>query len=213
MFPYKINLDSVEHEVQSIYCIGRNYLEHVKELNNEVPKTPLVFVKPKGAILLGDRLQIPDSTKDLHHECELVISIKRAGENISADKASDYIEGITVGIDFTARDIQSVEKKNGHPWTLSKCQKGFAVLGKWENYSTKDYGFSLEVNGLKKQIGNSKDMHWNFSQIVSYLSGIVPLYPGDIIFTGTPAGVGRVVSGDAISAYVDEAKKLSLMIV
>lgn len=213
MFPYAIDVEGKKSDVQSVYCVGRNYLEHINELKNKPTESPMIFIKPKGAILLTDKIHIPSNTNDLHHECELVISIGKAGENISEDKALEYISGITIGIDFTARDLQETEKKNGHSWTLSKCQKGFAALGQWQKFAKSEYGFHLDINGGRRQTGDSNHMRFNFSKIIAYLSSLVPLYEGDIIYTGTPAGVSQVKTGDLLEGYIDGKKALRLGIV
>jgi 2-keto-4-pentenoate hydratase/2-oxohepta-3-ene-1,7-dioic acid hydratase in catechol pathway len=211
MFPYKINLNGKQTEVQSIYCIGRNYVEHIEELKNETPDKPLVFVKPKGAILLGKELKIPTTTESLHHECEIVLSVGKSGENINKSEALSYISGMTLGLDMTARDLQDVEKKKGHPWTQSKCQKGFAVLGEWVRFESKN-NFTLEVNANVRQSGDTSKMIYDFSAIISYLSELVPLYEGDIIYTGTPAGVAAVSSGDKLVGKLNGKESFTLLI-
>jgi acylpyruvate hydrolase len=212
MFPYKIDIAGKRKDVESIYCIGRNYVDHIEELKNEKPDKPLVFVKPKGAILLGSELTIPTTTKALHHECEILLSVGKSGENISIDQALSHIDGISIGLDFTARDLQDVEKQKGHPWTLSKCQKGFAVIGTWQSFVSRSYKFHLDVNGVAKQKGDTENMIYSFAAIVSYLSSIVPLYDGDIIYTGTPAGVSSVKKGDLLSGYLEDKKLFEILI-
>lgn len=212
MFPYKADIAGHKKEIQSIYCIGRNYVEHIAELKNEKPDKPLVFIKPKGSILLGSEMHIPKNTNSLHHECEILLIVGKSGENIEREKALSHIDGITVGIDFTARDLQDVEKSKGHPWTLSKCQKGFSVIGEWQSFSAKEYGFELKKNKVTVQSGSSAQMLYSFADIVSYVSTLVPLYEGDIIYTGTPKGVAPIQSGDVLDGYLENKKLFSVQI-
>ncbi len=208
-----IEIARKKKDVQSIYCVGRNYLEHINELNNKPTDAPMIFIKPKGSILLTQTMHIPKNTNELHYECELVLSLGKSGENISEEKALDYIDGITVGIDFTARDLQEIEKKSGHSWTLSKCQKGFTVLGEWQAFGKTEYNFHLLVNSDRKQTGDSNKMRFNFAKIISYISSMVPLYDGDIIYTGTPAGVSKVYTGDTLEGFIEDNRVLQLGIV
>jgi acylpyruvate hydrolase len=212
MFPYKIEIAGKRKDVESIYCIGRNYVDHIDELKNEKPDKPLVFVKPKGAILLDKEIRIPQTTSALHHECEILLSVGKSGENISKEQALNHIDGISLGLDFTARDLQDVEKQKGHPWTLSKCQKGFAVIGTWQSFVSRSYKFHLAVNGTTKQSGDTDKMIYSFADIITYLSSIIPLFEGDIIYTGTPAGVSSVKTGDLLSGYLEDKKLFEISI-
>jgi 2-keto-4-pentenoate hydratase/2-oxohepta-3-ene-1,7-dioic acid hydratase in catechol pathway len=188
-----------------IICVGRNYSEHAKELNNDIPESPVIFLKPDTALVKNDDpVYIPDFTSDLHHEIELVIKINKAGKHINKNFANNYIGEITVGIDFTARDLQSDCKKMGLPWEIAKAFDNSAVIGSFKNYEPdKIYAFHLNVNGLQKQHGLSSEMLFSIQDIVSYVSRFFTLKVGDLIFTGTPAGVGPVIIGDELEGYLD----------
>lgn len=188
-----------------IICIGRNYADHAKELNNPVPKQPVVFMKPPSALLVnGKPFYIPDFTEDVHYECELVLKIGKNGRHIQPEFSLDYIAEIGLGIDFTARDLQSKLKAKGHPWELAKGFDGSAVIGSFVPLShipaLSNIEFWLEKNGERVQHGLSKDMLFSFSDIICFVSQYFKLQMGDYIYTGTPAGVGPVVIGDEISA-------------
>ena len=190
---------------RSIYCIGRNYIEHAKELNNPVPSSPLVFLEPQSALCFdGDEIKIPEQSTDVHHEVEIVVAISKSGKNISEEAAQEYIAGIGIGIDFTARDIQQKAKQSGHPWTIAKGFDTFAPISTFlplnEIEDLNDIELSLSVNGVTKQIGNSSQMIFSIPFLISYLSEIFTLHPGDLIFTGTPSGVSQVTAGDQIEA-------------
>jgi len=195
--------------IKSIYCIGRNYAEHAKELNNPLPSSPLVFLKPQSSICYdGDTIIIPTQSSDIHHEVELVLVISKISSNISEGEALNSIGGIGVGIDFTARDIQQEAKKLGHPWAISKGFDTFAPISTFIPLSTIDdihnLDLTLSINGEQRQSGNTKDMIFNVETIISYLSKIFTLYPGDLIFTGTPSGVSSINKGDIITASIQE---------
>ena len=188
-----------------IICIGRNYSEHARELNNPVPSEPVFFLKPDTAILKDNEpFYLPDFSNDVHHELELILRISKAGKSIAPEFADKYIDQISVGIDFTARDIQQRCKEKGLPWEKAKAFDGSAPIGKWLPFEVdKIYNFSLEVNGVQKQKGSSAEMIFSFRQIISYVSQFVTLKTGDIIYTGTPAGVGAVDIGDRLMAYLE----------
>lgn len=190
----------------SIYCIGRNYAQHAKELGNAVPDDPIVFLKPQSALASHPAiLQLPESSNDVHHEVELVIAIGTRGKKIAPDKAGGHIAGFGIGIDFTARDIQSVAKSAGLPWAVAKGFDGFAPLSDFIPYDGQDLTnteIRLTVNGTLRQHGTTNEMIFSIPHLISYLSGIFTLYPGDLIFTGTPAGVAKVVSGDVLIASI-----------
>jgi 2-keto-4-pentenoate hydratase/2-oxohepta-3-ene-1,7-dioic acid hydratase in catechol pathway len=188
-----------------IICVGRNYSEHARELNNDIPENPVIFLKPDTALVKNNEpIFYPDFTNDLHHEIELVIKIKKAGKYIKPEFASTYIDEITVGIDFTARDLQADCKKKGLPWEISKGFDNSAVIGSFRNYDAdKDYSFHLVVNGITKQKGVSSDMLFSIPQILAYVSQFFTLKVGDLIFTGTPAGVGPVKIGDVLEGFLD----------
>tara|TARA_R110002124_G_scaffold287346_1_gene473482 strand:- start:33774 stop:34427 length:654 start_codon:yes stop_codon:yes gene_type:complete len=191
--------------IKSIYCIGRNYAEHAKELNNPLPTSPIVFLKPQSSICFDDdEIIIPTQSSDVHHEVELVIAISKKGKNITESDAIEHIEGIGIGIDFTARDIQQKAKEAGHPWSVAKGFDTFAPISRFvpvnKNIDLENIDLELSVNGVKRQSGNSSQMIFSIASLISYLSEIFTLYPGDLIFTGTPSGVSSIQSGDRITA-------------
>jgi len=188
-----------------ILCIGRNYSEHAHELNNPVPTEPVFFLKPDTALLKDNEpFYLPDFSNDVHHELELILRVSKAGKSIAPEFADKYIDQISVGIDFTARDIQQRCKEKGLPWEKAKAFDGSAPIGKWLPFEAdKVYNFKLEINGVQKQEGSSADMIFSFRKIISYVSQFVTLKTGDIIYTGTPAGVGAVAIGDRLSAYLE----------
>jgi 2-keto-4-pentenoate hydratase/2-oxohepta-3-ene-1,7-dioic acid hydratase in catechol pathway len=190
-----------------IICIGRNYTEHAKELNNPVPSQPVVFMKPPSALLVNEKpLYYPDFTNDLHYELEVVLKICKNGKAVQPEFASGYYEEIALGIDFTARDIQDELKKKGHPWEIAKGFDNSAVLGKFmpiEKASKDgDIEFLLKRNGETVQHGHTLDMIFTFDQLIVYVSQYFKLLQGDLIFTGTPAGVGPVKIGDLLEGFV-----------
>ena len=199
-----------------IICIGRNYSEHAKELGNEAPKEPLFFLKPDSAILPKRvPFYIPEFTKDLHFEVELLVKINKVGKHIEERFANTYYDKIGLGIDFTARDLQGECKSKGLPWEKAKAFDGSAVFGKEfidksEFESVQGIEFSLIKNGVQVQIGNSKDMIFTIDQIISYVSQFFTLKIGDVIYTGTPAGVGPVKIGDKLEGFIGEKQLISL---
>lgn len=200
-----------------IICIGRNYAEHAKELNNPVPTEPVVFMKPDTAMLRNNEpFYFPDFTKDLHHEVELVIKISRAGKHIEPEFAGKYYEEIGIGIDFTARDIQAKCKEKGLPWEKAKAFDGSAPVGGFVNKSKfaslNNISFHLDIDGKTVQRGNTKDLIFSFDVLVSHISKFVTLKTGDLIFTGTPEGVGPVKPGNRLTAYIENEKLLDFEI-
>ncbi|MEN8811241.1 MAG: fumarylacetoacetate hydrolase family protein [Flavobacteriales bacterium] len=199
-----------------IICIGRNYSEHAKELGNEAPKEPLFFLKPDSAILPKRvPFYIPEFTKDLHFEVELLVKINKVGKHIEERFANTYYDKIGLGIDFTARDLQGECKSKGLPWEKAKAFDGSAVIGKEfidksEFESVQGIEFSLIKNGVQVQIGNSRDMIFTIDQIISYVSQFFTLKIGDVIYTGTPAGVGPVKIGDKLEGFIGEKQLISL---
>lgn len=192
-----------------IICIGRNYAEHAKELNNPLPTEPVFFMKPDTALMTEGAFYIPDFTKNVHYECELVLRIKKVGKHIPEKFALDYVDEIGLGIDFTARDIQDQCKEKGLPWEKAKAFDHSAPLGKQFiplNKSAENIAFSLEKNGQTVQVGNTRDMIFNFAQIIAFVSQFVTLRTGDYIFTGTPSGVGPVAIGDKLAGYLEGEK-------
>lgn len=197
-----------------IICIGRNYGAHAKELKNEIPEEPVFFLKPDTALLKdGQAFYLPDFSKDIHHEIELVLQICKNGKNISEKFAADYYEKIAVGIDFTARDIQQQCKEKGLPWEKAKAFDNSAPIGEFisksEMQNTGNINFHLTINGEVRQNGNSKDMLFSFEKIIAYVSRFITLKQGDLIYTGTPAGVGAVAIGDKLEGYIGDKKLLS----
>ena len=200
-----------------IICIGRNYRDHISELNNKITKEPLFFLKPDTAIQpKGHPFFIPDFSNNIHYEVELVIKISKNGKNIDEQFSHKYYEEIGLGIDFTARDIQQECKELGHPWEKAKGFDGSAQIShKFINKSELDLNninFKLEKNKKRVQNGNSKDMIYSFDYIISYISKFYTLRAGDLIYTGTPAGVGKVEIGDNLVGYLNEEKILSVNI-
>ncbi|MCJ7467262.1 MAG: fumarylacetoacetate hydrolase family protein [Maribacter sp.] len=191
-----------------IICIGRNYADHIKELANERPVDPVVFIKPDSAILPKDQdFYIPDFTKEVHHEVEVLIKIKKVGKHIDAKFAHNYYDEIGLGIDFTARDLQSQLKEKGLPWEKAKGFDGAAVIGRWlpkNDFSDlNNLNFSLLKNGQIVQKGNTSLMLWKIDDLIAYVSQFFMLKKGDIIFTGTPAGVGRIATNDYLSGILE----------
>lgn len=199
-----------------IFCIGRNYSDHAKEMNAELPEEPLFFMKPDTAILKGSKFYYPSFTKDLHYECEIVVRISRVGKNIREEFAHKYYNEIGLGIDFTARDIQRECKKNGWPWEKAKAWETSAPLSStWINKDDLDLNnmnFELKLNDEVVQSGNSKDMIFNIDKLIAHLSQFHTIKLGDLIFTGTPAGVGPVKIGDNLVGTLESKKMFSLNI-
>jgi len=197
-----------------IICIGRNYADHVKELGNEIPDEPVIFMKPKSALLQSHTpFYYPEFTNELHYECELVLRVCKNGKYIQERHASNYYNGITVGIDFTARDLQDEAKKKGLPWEKSKAFDNSAAVGKFiditPEINRKNINFTFYKNKELVQKGNSSQMIFSFDAIIANISNYFSLNIGDIIFTGTPAGVGECVVGDALEAFYEDKSLLS----
>jgi 2-keto-4-pentenoate hydratase/2-oxohepta-3-ene-1,7-dioic acid hydratase in catechol pathway len=197
-----------------IFAIGRNYAEHIKELNSERPDEPVIFTKPDTALLRNNApFYLPDFSNDIHHEVELVLRICKEGKNIQEKFANKYYDAIGIGIDFTARDLQQKAKEKGLPWDIAKGFNGSAPISDKfipvTSFSDlKNINFSLTINGELKQQGNTSLMLFNFDFIISYLSKFFTLRTGDLIFTGTPKGVGAVKVGNVLSAYIEDEKLL-----
>ena len=192
-----------------IICIGRNYAEHAKELKNAIPTEPVFFMKPDTALLKdGEPFYYPDFTTDLHHEIEIVLKITKVGKHIDEQFAHKYYEEIGLGIDFTARDLQAKAKEKGLPWEKAKAFDGSAPLGKFISKSQPGdlsaIDFRLAINGELRQKGNTKDLLFSFDQIIAYVSKFVTLKVGDLIYTGTPEGVGPVKIGDRLQGYIGD---------
>jgi 2-keto-4-pentenoate hydratase/2-oxohepta-3-ene-1,7-dioic acid hydratase in catechol pathway len=200
-----------------IFCVGRNYVEHAKELKNDVPEEPVIFMKPKSALLQSHTpFYYPEFSNELHYEAELVLRICKNGKYIQSRQANKYYNAITVGIDFTARDIQNELKKNGLPWEKAKAWDNSAMVGTWKEITPemlkKPINFSLKNNGDLVQVGLSTDMLFKFDEIISHISNYFSLNIGDLIFTGTPAGVGECVVGDVLEGYYEQERVFELEI-
>ena len=200
-----------------IFCVGRNYADHAKELGNAVPEEPVIFMKPKSALLQSHApFYYPEFSNELHYEVELVLHICKNGKYITERQANKYYNKLTVGIDFTARDIQAELKKKGLPWEKAKAWDNSAVVGKWIDVTPemikKTINFSLLNNQSKVQDGNSKDMIFSFDHIVSHISNYFSLNIGDLVFTGTPAGVGECVVGDMLEGFLEKEKMFEVEI-
>lgn len=198
-----------------IFCVGRNYTEHAKELGNAVPEEPVIFMKPKSALLQPHTpFYYPEFTNELHYECELVLRICKNGKYIQEKFANKYYDAVTVGIDFTARDIQNQLKEKGLPWEKAKAWDNSAAIGKWvpitELKNRKDIPFGLFKNKEQVQKGTSSQMIFSFDYLVSHISNFFSINIGDLIFTGTPAGVGELVVGDEVEGYLEDAQLLTL---
>jgi len=200
-----------------IICIGRNYTDHIEELENEKPTDPVVFLKPDTSILLKKQpFFIPDFSNDIHYEVEILIKIKKLGKYIDRKFAHKYYDEIGLGIDFTARDLQSQLKAKGLPWEKAKAFDGAAVIGSWVSKSNfedvNNINFRLEKNKEIVQQGNTQLMLWKIDELVEYVSQFFTLKIGDIIFTGTPAGVGRVDADDYLDGYIEDEKMFSIKV-
>ncbi len=196
-----------------IICIGRNYREHAKELNNAIPEKPVFFMKPDTALLQKNNpFFYPDFSNDIHYETEIVLKINRNGKHIDEKFAPKYFNEISVGIDFTARDLQAEQKKKGLPWEIAKAFDGAAPIGKFipkENFTDiNNLNFSLKINGKTRQQGNTSDMMFSFNRIIAYVSRFISLKTGDLIFTGTPAGVGPTAINDHFEVFIENEKLL-----
>jgi acylpyruvate hydrolase len=200
-----------------IICIGRNYIDHAKELKNPVPKKPVFFMKPDSALVIKNRpFFYPEFSKDVHHELELVIRIQRLGRSIPEKFAKRYYAEVALGIDFTARDLQNEMKDKGLPWEIAKGFDYSAPVSEFIPVSdlgdVANLDFHLQLNGKTVQKGNSKDMIFNFEKVVSYVSQFMTLKTGDLIYTGTPAGVGPVQIGDHLECYLQDKKMMDFYV-
>ena len=200
-----------------IICVGRNYVEHIKELNNEAPKDPVLFLKPDTAILLKKQpFFIPEFSNEVHHEVEILVKINRIGKHIDRKFARKYYDEIGLGIDFTARDLQSKLKEKGLPWEKAKAFDGAAVIGnflpKSDFKDIDNINFRLEKNGKVQQTGNTSLMLWKIDTLIEYISKYFTLKIGDIIFTGTPSGVAKVNSNDILKGFIEEKELFSIKV-
>lgn len=199
-----------------IICIGRNYANHVRELGNQIPDEPVLFIKPDSAVYPHKNYYIPEFTNDLHYECELVIRIDRVGKHIKPEYAHTYYSQVTLGIDFTARDLQNTLKEKGLPWEKAKGFDGAAVIGsfipKEEIGDINNTNFQLLIDGQLRQDGKTKDMIYSVDQLIPYISRFFTLKKGDLIFTGTPSGVGPVMPGMMLQGVLASKTVLELCI-
>lgn len=209
----------IRHKIKlmKIICIGRNYAEHAKELNNEIPSEPVVFFKPDTALLRGgEDFYLPDFSTDIHHELELVVKISKNGKNIDKKFAHRYYEEITLGIDFTARDIQQKMKEKGLPWERAKAFDGSAPIGSFVSKSkftdVQNVQIELKINGQSRQNSSTSLMLYSIDVIIENVSKFVTLKTGDLIFTGTPSGVGSVKKGDVLEGFLNDEKLISFQI-
>jgi 2-keto-4-pentenoate hydratase/2-oxohepta-3-ene-1,7-dioic acid hydratase in catechol pathway len=200
-----------------LICIGRNYTKHIEELENEKPSDPVIFLKPDTSILLKKQpFFIPEFSDEVHHEVEVLVKIKKVGKYIDKKFAHKYYDEIGLGIDFTARDLQSKLKSKGLPWEKAKAFDGAAVIGKWlpktQFADIDNINFSLKKNEEQVQTGNTRLMLWKINELIEYVSKYFTLKIGDIIFTGTPAGVGKVFANDQLKGYIEDQEIFSIKI-
>ncbi len=200
-----------------IFCVGRNYAEHANELNNEIPSEPVIFLKPKSALIQpGVHFYYPEFSNELHYEAELVLRISKNGKYVPAYAASGYYNAITVGIDFTARDIQQELKKKGLPWEKAKAWDNSALAGEWIETTPamikKPIHFSMQLNGETVQTGDSSNMLFSFEKIIANITQYFSINIGDLIFTGTPAGVGECVVGDELTGFFENKQVFALTV-
>lgn len=200
-----------------IFCVGRNYADHAKELGNAVPEEPVIFMKPKTALMQSNApFYYPEFSNELHYEVEIVLRICKNGKYVEADNAEKYYDAFTVGIDFTARDIQNELKKKGLPWEKAKAWDNSAVIGKWVVFTPEireqPIQFSLQKNRENVQVGNTDEMIFSFNEIISHISQYFSLNIGDLIYTGTPAGVGECVTDDLLEGFYEKEKMFALEI-
>ncbi len=200
-----------------IFCVGRNYTEHAKELGNDIPDEPVIFMKPKSALIQGSTpFYYPDFSNELHYEAEIVLRVCKNGRYIEERHASKYFDAYTLGIDFTARDIQNELKKKGLPWEKAKAWDNSAYVANWINFTktnqNEPISFFLSQNKKIVQVGHTKNMIFSFNNVISNISQYFSLNIGDMIFTGTPAGVGECLPGDLLEGYIEKERVFELEI-
>ncbi len=200
-----------------IICVGRNYVDHIEELNNSLPENPVIFFKPSICLSNNSNFVLPGFSKNIHHEIELIFKISKNGRNIKENEAIKYISHVGLGIDFTARDIQDLNKKSGLPWGFSKSFNQSAIISPLKKIDYYDdlynINFSLSKNNIITQTGNSKLMIFKIFFLISYISQFISLEKGDIIFSGTPKGVSKVNKGDKLIGYIENEKFIDLNII
>ena len=195
-------------EPSKILCVGRNYVEHARELGNDVPKVPLIFLKPPSSIISsGEHIILPPQSAQVEHEAELVVVIGRRAKNVTAETAREYIFGYTIGNDVTARDLQKTDDQ----WTRAKGFDTFCSFGPWidTEFDASDAVVTCRVNGQMRQMASTRDMVFNVVTLIAYISSVMTLEPGDVLFTGTPAGVGELKNGDVVDVEIEGLGKLS----
>jgi 2-keto-4-pentenoate hydratase/2-oxohepta-3-ene-1,7-dioic acid hydratase in catechol pathway len=198
-----------------IFCIGRNYVDHAKELGNDIPEEPVIFMKPKTALMQSNApFYYPEFSNELHYEAEVVLRICKNGKYIGEYEADEYYDAFTIGIDFTARDIQAELKKKGLPWEKAKAWDNSAIIGKWISFTPalrkKPILFSLQKNRETVQVGDTNDMIFSFNHIIAHISQYFSVNIGDLIYTGTPAGVGECVTDDLLEGFYAKEKVFAL---
>lgn len=214
---YTIKLAGEEIPVGKIICIGRNYVEHIRELGNTVPEKPVIFIKPASAIIAdGGEIIIPPHSSDCHHEVELAVLIGKRTKNVSVENAHDHVSGYGVALDMTLRDVQSEQKKKGLPWEIAKAFDTSCPLSEFiparEITDPQNLQISLKVNGVIRQDGNTAEMMRSVDELIAAASGYFTLEEGDILLTGTPAGVGKIESGDTLQATIEKVGTLSVSV-
>lgn len=197
-----------------VIAIGRNYAAHAEELNNPLPTSPVIFMKPDTAVLKDNKpFYHPEFSNDIHYELEVVLKVCKEGKHIAEKFAANYFEEIGLGIDFTARDLQSIQKEKGLPWEIAKSFDNSAVIShfipKGSAEELKNLQFELKINGETRQQGNTKNILFSFEKIIAYVSQFITLKKGDLIFTGTPEGVGKIHQGDKLEAWIGEEQFLN----
>ena len=207
------SLNNENPTIMKIICVGRNYAEHARELDNPVPEEPILFMKPNTALLReGKPFYFPDFTREIHHELELVVKICKNGKHIEKEFAASYYDEMTLGLDFTARDVQARLKAKGHPWEIAKGFDHSAPIGEWipfpEGLKQSALEFSLKKNGEVVQRGSSAQMIFSIDELIVHMSRYFKLQVGDLIYTGTPAGVGPIAMGDVLEGYLGDRKLL-----
>lgn len=207
-----LTIPGFEHlKINTLFCIGRNYLKHAQELNNEAPDKPMIFLKPSSSIIFdGDAIILPEQSENIHHEVELVVAIGKKGKNITQSKALQYVAGYGIGIDVTARDIQQKAKEKSHPWSVAKGFDTFAPISSFlaadQISDPQNIELQITVNEEVRQLGNTSNMIFPVAELISYLSSIFTLNPGDLIFSGTPEGVSQIRAGDRIHASLNNGE-------
>tara|TARA_R110000868_G_scaffold383578_13_gene650797 strand:+ start:9059 stop:9709 length:651 start_codon:yes stop_codon:yes gene_type:complete len=203
-------IPNLEIPVHTIFCIGRNYANHAKEMGHDTPDEPIVFLKPLSSVCLtNSTINIPIQSLDIHHEVEMVLAIGKSGKNIPKETALEHLAGFGIGIDFTARDIQKKAKDNGEPWSIAKGFDNFAPIGNFIPFNSNSFpecNFNLSINGEIKQQGITSKMIFDVPTLISFLSNIFTLEEGDLIFSGTPEGVSAVKAGDILHADLENGK-------